>query len=67
MKSKYSPRITRMARILLTQKNIKIFEDMRIDFLALISVIRDIRGSACADPPRRKKFPSGMSKILLPE
>jgi len=56
-----------MARILLTQKNIKIFEDMRIDFLALISVIRDIRGSACADPPRRKKFPSGMSKILLPE
>ena len=38
-----------------------------MDFLSLISVIRDIRGSACADPLGRKKYPSGMSKTLLPE
>jgi len=38
-----------------------------MDFLFLISVIRDIRGSAYADPPGRKKHPSDMSKTLLPE
>lgn len=38
-----------------------------MDFLSLVSVISDIRGSACADPPGRKKYPFRMSQMLLSE